>query len=610
MSNKTLQQFNNNSKTAFIFRFLITFGTMAGIIYGALYYFDFLNSNKPAVARKPATEQAATVDTMVIDIVDVQPIISNFGQIIAGKQLPLSTSVSGRVKYISEHFKVGAVVKAGELLLEIDDFEYRGNLLNANANLQDITFKATDIDNQVSSTEINYKSTLSLYENAQKDYAGSEKLQKTGIISSQALDDKNMALIQQKQSLDSMLASFNNLKNQKNQLLATTEIQQWAVDKAKKDLGNTKIYAPFDAYIHNATLEVGQYIGVNSTIATLLDQQKIDVKFTLSDGQYGRIIAQDGTIIGREIKVIWQIGQIEKTFDAVINRVNSEIVAASGGIDLYATIINVETVEALRIGAFVKILIPDQTYSQVISIPDYMVYDNDVVYVVARLAEDEPEQAVQTEGDANTDAEKPTQKRARSGDQTQTGARQSGQRQGTQGEGAQGQGTQRQGKRANAQQGQQGSNNAKTDDVKPVDKKTEDAKSENAESDDSAQGKGQFAGRQGQNGGKKSEPELKENEKRLEPVNIKIVGYNGDQVLIANLDDVENPLQIGDALLQTRLTLAGNGVLIITSEESARKQAEALAKLKERDANGEGNSNRRFGGRGGNLFGGSGGRGR
>ena len=556
MSYKTLQQFNNNSKPAFFMRLLISLGLVAAIAFGALYYFDFLNNSKPSVPRKAAKEQAATVDVLVVDFEDIQPTIRNFGQIIAGKQLPLSTSVSGRVNYISPNFKTGAIVQAGETLLKLDDFEYRGNLLSAKANLQDISFRATDIDNQVTSTEIAYKSTLSLYESAAQDYQGSIKLQKSGIISKQALDDKSASLIQQKQSLDQMSASLTNLKNQKLQLLATTEVQQYAVDKAMKDLANTEITAPFAAYIHNANLEVGQHIANNATIATLLDQQKIDVKFTLSDGQYGRIIAQDGTIIGRKIQAVWQIGQIEKVFEAVINRVNSEIVAASGGIDLYASIVNLETVEALRIGAFVKVLIPDQTYQQIIKIPEYMIYDNDVVYVVARAtAKTETVDEAKVEAD-----EKPAG--------------------GKRGEG------------------------------KPTaEARTEGKRLEGKRGEGQAQAKGQTQG-QGErpNRGKKTEAELQENEKRLEPVKMQIVGYDGDQILIVNNADSENPIEAGDALLQTRLTLAGKGVLVITSEESAIKQAAALAKLKERNEKGEGQGNRRFGRRGAqNIFGGSGG---
>lgn len=567
---------------------------MGAIAYGALFYFDFLNASAPRTAPKAAKEQAATVDVLVIDYEDVQPLIANFGQIISAKQLPLSASVSGRVNYISENFKVGALVKADELLFELDNFEYLGNLMSARANLQDITFKSIDIDNQVASTEINYQSTLELYNNAQKDYQGSITLQKSGIISKQALDDKNQALIQQKQSLDSMAASFANLKNQKLQLLATTEMQQWAVTKAEKDLESTKIYAPFDAYIHNANLELGQHIGANTNVATLLDQQKIDVKFTLSDGQYGRIIAQDGTIIGRKIQVIWQIGQIEKTFEAVINRVNSEIVAASGGIDLYASIINVEAVEALRIGAFVKVLIPDQTYEQIIKIPDYMIYDNDVVYVVARVdvaenAVDETDENLQKTavGEDNVD-------RKQAGNRGQGQRNGSGQRKAK----AEGQGNEK-------NQNQRPANAQKTNDSEAVKADQGDAKPQ-------AENKGQRAGgsNQGQNrqnAGKKPVEELAENQKRLEPVKVQIVGYDGDQILIINRVDVENPLLVGDALLQTRLTLAGKGVLVITSEESARKQAVALEKLKQQGADGQNGGNRRFGRRPQNPFGAGGG---
>lgn len=582
MSRKILQQFNNNSKIAFVIRLFVTLGLMAGITYGALFYFDFLNANKPNIPRKPAKEQAATVDTLTIDFEDIQPLISNFGQIITAKQLPLSTSVSGRVNYISENFKIGAIVKKGELLLELNDFEYLGNVMVAKASLQDIGFKTTDIDNQIASTEINYDSTKQLYENAQQDYEGSIKLQKSGIISKQALDDKNQALIQQKQSLDMMTASFANLKNQKLQLLATTEMQEWAVNKAEKDLESTKIYAPFDAYIHNANLEIGQHIGANTPIATLLDQKKIDVKFTLSDGQYGRIIAQDGTIIGRKITAIWQIGQIEKIFEAVINRVNSEIVAASGGIDLYASIINVEAVEALRIGAFVKVQIPDQTYEQIIKIPEFMIYDNDVVYVVVRANPNQQPSETATE----TEIEDEANEIAAQGEKPPQGQRPK-QRQGEVKPKDQRPTDKPNGERPNADKPV----GEKLNDKKPDDKNPDGEKPDDKKPD-----------------GKKPEEELKVNEKRLEPVKVQIIGYDGDQILIVNLPDSENPLEAGDALLQTRLTLAGKGVLVITTEESARKQAEALEKLKQKDAENGGNGNRRFGRRGGNLFGGTGGR--
>lgn len=553
MSYKILQQFSNNSATAFFMRLFISLSLVAAISYGALYYFDFLNDNKPKVVRKVAKEQAATVDALVIVFEDIQPNIQNFGQIIAGKQLPLSTSVSGRVSYISPNFKTGAIVKAGETLIKIDDFEYRGNLLAAKANLQDISFRAADIDNQVTATQIAYDSTFGLYESAQQDYQGSINLQKSGIISKQSLDDKSMALIQQKQSLDQMSANLINLKNQKLQLLATTEVQQYAVDKAAKDLANTEILTPFDAYIHNANLELGQYVANNAAIATLLDQQKIDVKFTLSDGQYGRIIAQDGTIIGRKIQAVWRLGQIEKTFEAVINRVNSEIIAASGGIDLYATIINLEAVEALRIGAFVKVLIPDQNYQAIIKIPDYMVYDNDVVYVVERSNH----KLVETEGENQNDTNETMEKAEANADRKKS----------VRAEGKKPEGQRGEGQRVEGKAGQR----------------------QNRE----------------QNKDEKPETEVKENEKRLEAVQIQIVGYDGDQVLIVNKLDSENPLEAGDVLLQTRLTLAGKGVLVITSEESAKKQAAALAKLKERGASGEDNGNRRFGRRGpGNIFGG------
>lgn len=559
MSYKTLQQFNNNNKAALFMRLSISLGFMAAIIFGALYYFDFLNNNQPQTVKKATTEQAAIVDTLVIDFEDIQPTITNYGQIVAGKQLPLSADVSGRIKYLSPNFKNGAIVEKGELLIELESFQYEGNLITAKANLQDISFSAIDINNQITSTEIAYQSTLKLYKNAENDYQGSVKLQKSGVITKQALDEKNITLIEKKQSLDTMSASLINLKNQKLQLLTTTEAQQWALDNAIKDLKSTKIYAPFNAYIHNSDLEIAQFISSNTTIATLLDQQKIDIKFTLSDGQYGRIIAQEGTIIGRKIQAIWHVGQIEKTFEAVINRVNSEIIAASGGIDLYASIENLEMVEALRIGAFVKVLIPDQTYDQIIRIPEHMIYDNDAVYVVSRSNSTTTQPDTQSVSQIQDDSQA-----NKTADNTE-------------------QNTNLPPKNSANQQA--------TNTEKAPEQKQERTKA--------------------QNNPDNLNLNADQDEKRLESVLVKIVGYDGDQVLIINQKDSKNALEIGDALLQTRLSLAGNGVLVITSEESEKRQALALAKIEANGADKDNNSRGPRGPRGGQaMFGGSSGGGR
>ena len=94
--------------------------------------------------------------------------------------------------------------------------------------------------------------------------------------------------------------------------------------QSERRLSETRLVAPFDAYVSDANAEVGRLLNVNDRVATLIDRNWIEIRFTLTDRQYGQIVSQEGTVVGRKIDVRWRLGSRVLSYPARIERGGSE----------------------------------------------------------------------------------------------------------------------------------------------------------------------------------------------------------------------------------------------------------------------------------------------
>lgn len=371
-----------------------------GLLAGGLAYKTILDASTPQIIPEKAIEKSTTVEVFEAVFADIRPTIEIYGQTVAGKQLNLRTNVSGEVVQVSANFKSGALVNAGELLFSIDPFTYEGALLTAKSRYDDTLTNIEELKLRSKSENIGLDTARDQLVAAEKDHVRGINLRQQGTITSKALDDKALVVTQRKQSVD---LAENNLQAQVSQmkrLETSLKTIQYSIDKAQRDLDNTKIFAPFDAYVQNASLQIGQLASTNEQIAALIDRSKMDIVFTLSDSLYGRILAQDGTLIGRQVKLIWQAGSTVEQFTATIDRVAAQITASSGGIELFAQINDLENVATLRVGSFMTVQIPDRLFKNVLKVPEHVIYDGDTLYILEKSAveiENEETENISTE---------------------------------------------------------------------------------------------------------------------------------------------------------------------------------------------------------------------
>ncbi len=152
----------------------------------------------------------------------------------------------------------------------------------------------------------------------------------------------------------------------------------------KRDFENTRLYAPYDGVINDVLASLGKQVSTfNDKIGEIIDVKNLEVKFSISKAQYGRLLEDKNSIIGRSIDVRWTVGQKDLLFIADISRIGAEIKSNTGGVNVFASInLPDKEVTPLRPGAFVRLGMPDKSYESVIVIPDSALYEDSYIYLI------------------------------------------------------------------------------------------------------------------------------------------------------------------------------------------------------------------------------------
>lgn len=306
-----------------------------------------LMATRPRLAVVEQPEQVWPVEVLPAAHATRQPQLRLFGEVAAGRRSELRALVAGPVVALGEGFHEGAAVRAGDLLLQVDPFDYETALADQLA------------------LEKEARATLEVL---RRDLARAEELFGASNVSEQFLDNARLQVIRQE---------------------ALVEQRGIHVSRARRALADTRLRAPYDGVLAGVSANLGKRIAVNDKVADIVDTAALEVRFTVSNAQYGRLLGDGDTLVGRPVEVTWNLGDQPLRFPARIARVGAEVAAASGGVPLFAEIDSAGAQSALRPGVFVHVSLPDRRYEGVLEAPDTVLYGADRVYVVEddRLAE-------------------------------------------------------------------------------------------------------------------------------------------------------------------------------------------------------------------------------
>lgn len=361
-------------------RFLAKLVLPALVLAGAYFAYTMLVATKPEVARRPAQERVLPVTVTPAVYSDYRPEIVAYGTLTAGREVELRALVSGQVTAVGEAMKDGAPVAAGDVLLEIDRFDYDSAVAEARANLAEATARRDEIQARIELEKAVLTTLRQQLDLAERDLERADELVRRGTVSERTVEERELTVSQRRQQIVQGESNVSIQEARLAQELAAIKRLGVAQARAERSLEHTVLRAPFAGIVSDPSAEIGRMLSANDQVATIISEDGIEARFTLTDAQYGRLLKDTDSLIGRAVTVLWQTGTSERSFAATIRRVAPEIVAARGGVDIFAVL--EPGAEALRPGAFVEVRMADRQYDDVLRIPQTALYGTDVIYVV------------------------------------------------------------------------------------------------------------------------------------------------------------------------------------------------------------------------------------
>ncbi|HYA16894.1 MAG TPA: efflux RND transporter periplasmic adaptor subunit [Bryobacteraceae bacterium] len=247
--------------------------------------------SKPAATTTSASEnKPVAISTAVAQSREVPADFEETGTFTADEQSDIAPLVAGRV--ISTPVDVGAEVKAGQIICELDhrDAELRleqvrAQMEEANASvrqarsrigLRDGTFDPEKVP-EVAAARANYESAQASARLAGADAQRYANLVATGDVSRSAYEKartaQETAEAQVNAARQQYEAAVNNSRQQFEMVStsqASSESMRAQLAQAEKALADTTIRAPFDGFITARPVASGEYVALTSKIATLV----------------------------------------------------------------------------------------------------------------------------------------------------------------------------------------------------------------------------------------------------------------------------------------------------------------------------------------------------
>lgn len=339
-------------------------------------------ASKPEKPQRPIFPRVYTVETVVVEAGDHQPKISLYGEVIAGRSIDLRSLVSGQVISVSDKLKSGGMVEKGEPLVEIDRFNYEGQLREARANEAEAIAHIQENEAGVKLEKSRLVSVKEQMVLAQTDLGRIKKLRKRGAATAKQVEDKTLILSQRHQTVEQSEVNIIAANAKLAQQQAALQRLEWRVEQSKRNLADTVLVAPFSGIISSTQVQAGKLVGANDVLVSMYQSDLLEARFVLTDERFGRIQADEAGLVGRLVNVTWSVGGKKYLFKAKVDRIGAEIASARGGVEIFATIQGGGAAIALRPGAFVDIDLADRTFKNHIRLPDTALYNGDTVYIV------------------------------------------------------------------------------------------------------------------------------------------------------------------------------------------------------------------------------------
>lgn len=216
---------------------------------------------------------------------------------VEGHVVPTLSKVSGYV--LSVGVNENQTVKAGELMVQLDDREYRARLAQAEGDLQNALALVSrkghvgQSEAQVEAAKATVAQAAANADRARNDADRYRSLSSRGVVSKQQYDNAVSTQLAAEAALTAARKQVQAAQAGEAGASARVAAMQAARDRAALDLSYTRITAPVSGVVSRKTIEVGQLVQAGQPTMSVVPLDDVWVVANLKETELAHVIPGD-----------------------------------------------------------------------------------------------------------------------------------------------------------------------------------------------------------------------------------------------------------------------------------------------------------------------------
>ena len=308
--------------------------------------------SRPEQEKQVLPETPLSLDAYSVFGETVTMSIQSQGMVQASTETLLAAEVQGRIIEVGKNFVAGAQVSRGEILLKIDDLNYRTAVIRAEAALAQAK---TQLAEERGRADV-----------ALRDWSRHQK------NNSRSDEAKQLAL--REPQITEAVANLNAAKAD--------------LEQAREQLKRTDIIAPYDGLVRSRLVDLGQHVSLGMDLGLYFSTAKAEVRLPIAEHKLAllEMDRQDSS----PSKIILSIDspQSSQQWLAELSRAESVIDERNRMLYLVAEILDPYQLKSsdnkppLRVGSFVSAKIIGKKIDNVFRVPQAVIQSDNSVWII------------------------------------------------------------------------------------------------------------------------------------------------------------------------------------------------------------------------------------
>lgn len=276
-------------------------------------------------------------------------ILSATGYIVAHHKIQVASKVLGKVAWIG--VEKGDEVKEGQVIVRLEDDEFRAQLQQAQGNAEAVQARMLESKNgsrpeEIDVAQANLQSAQADFNVAKITFGRTQKLMDEGLIPRQQYDDAKSRFDYQTAHMSSLertyqLTKLGTRKEALQQAQGQVRQANGQLDYYKTQLDDTVIRAPITGTILERVVEKGEFVttgfvgdrGAKGYVVSMADLHDLQVELDINQADFAKLARQQKVIITTD-------AYPDKSYHGVIDQIAPEANRQKGTVQVKVKVDN------------------------------------------------------------------------------------------------------------------------------------------------------------------------------------------------------------------------------------------------------------------------------